>query len=246
MEFRSFREIDWQLLFIRTYTWLSTMYNLIYSQTTKSVKYLKASFQPELYALYEGQCMPVPVNDYTKDVAGTASVDFYYNRETKIISKTVEFNHIPRTLNIEGASIYHGDICLYDLTDFFDTTRYAGSQDIPSLDQWIGLWELENGIYLDPKKEFQIHIEFLGDGKEVFNLWRDNQTRWNQLTSNVPRLHRQVFRALTPLSPSPSPCSCPFPCPSGPDSSILLTSDLSGNQVDLSGNTVAATAEEVQ
>lgn len=164
-----------------------------------------ASFQPELYAFYDGQCMPVRVSDYTKDVAGSASIDYYYNRETKIISKTVDITHIPRTLNIEGGSIYHGDICLYDLTDFFDTTRYAGSQDIPHLDQWIGLWELENGIYLDPTKNFQIHIDFLGAGKEVFDLWGENRARWGELTSNVPRFHRQIFRVLN------QPCSCPPP-----------------------------------
>jgi hypothetical protein len=205
MDFRNFRDIDWQLLFIRTYTWVVTVSKLFTSQTVKSVKYLAASFTPEVYAFYSGSSVPVRYTDYSKDVAGTSNVDFYYNRDTKTISKSFESSHLPRTLNIEGASLYHGDICLYDLTDFFDTTRYAGTADVPSLDQWVGIWQLENGIYLDRNKDFQLHIEFLGVAKsEVFSLWSvENVARWNQLTSSTPRLHRQVFRALN----GPD-CSC--------------------------------------
>lgn len=263
MDFRNFRDIDWQLLFIRTYTWLSTMYALVSSQTVKSVKYLAASFHPEVYVLYRGGSVPVRASDYSKDVAGTSNVDFYYNRETKTISKTLDSSHLPRTLNIEGASIYHGDICLYDLTDFFDTTRYAGNQDVPSLEQWVGVWELENGIYLDREKDFKLHVEFLGAGREEFTLWvKRREDRWKELTSTVPRLHRQVPRALmvpdcscttAPTqsldTSSPAPCEAPAPV------SRTMTwdettatwrelTDLSGSVVDLSGNTVTAMLEE--
>ena len=189
------------------------MYLLVTSQTVKSVKYLTASFKPDMYAFFSGSSVPVRVTDYKNDVAGTSTVEFYYNRELKTITKTADVSYIPRTLNIEGASIYHGDICLYDLTDFFDSTRYAGVNDVPTLDQWVGVWQLENGIYLDRSKGFQIHIDFLGAGSEVFELWSGNNTRWVQLTSNTPRLHSQVVRALT----APD-CSCP-------------SADLSGNVV---------------
>jgi hypothetical protein len=197
MDFRNFREIDWQLFFIRAYTWVLTVSALVSTQTVKSVKYLAASFTPEIYVLYTGSSIPVRSADYNKDVAGASNIDFYYNRETKVISKTLESSHLPRTLNIEGASIYHGDICLYDLTDFFDTTRFAGGQDVPTLDQWVGIWELENGIYLDRNKEFQLQIDFLGAGHEEFTLWvKHREERWRELISNAPRLHRQTMRAL--------------------------------------------------
>jgi hypothetical protein len=189
------------------------------------------------------------MNDFAKDVAGAGTIEYYYNRDEKIISKTTDVKHIPRTLNIEGASIYHGDICLYDLTDFFDTTRYAGSQDIPSLSQWLGIWELENGIYLDRDTDFEVHVDFLGAGSEIFTPWaRTSRDRWGELTSNVPRLHRQpIFRALT----APS-CSCVTDCApctntvcmpncdvSQPEP--LTTTDISGNTVtDVSGDCVEA------
>lgn len=259
MDFRNFRDINWQLLFIRTYTWVLTMSRLVTSQTVKSVKYLAASFVPEVYVFYSGSSVPVRLSDYNKDAAGTCNIDFYYNRECKTISKSLESSHIPRTLNIEGASLYHGDICLYDLTDFFDTTRYAGAHDLPTLDQWVGIWELENGIYLDRKKDFQLHIEFLGTEKsEEFSLWSiQNVHRWNELMSSAPRLHRQVFRALT----APS-CSCisqttqtpsqPLTEPTQQTTTVTRSlawddtamtwreveriADLSGSIVDLSGN----------
>jgi hypothetical protein len=253
MDFQSFRDINWNLMFIRAYTWLSTMYNLVSNQTVKSVTYLTYSFLPEVYCLYSGSSVPVRIQDYRKDVAGTGSVDFYYNRDTKVISKTLNTNQLPRTLNIEGASIYHGDICLYDLTDFFDTTRFAGAQYLPTLDQWVGIWELENGIYLDRKKNFQIRVEFLGETSETFQLWDSTQTRWSQLTSNIPRLHHQGLRpALTNCSCAPASVSriTPEELPS-----LTVTTDLSGNRVvDLSGaqviidksEEVAETSDQVE
>lgn len=255
MDFRNFRDVDWQLLFIRTYTWLVTVSKLFTSQTIKSVKYLAASFTPEVYAFYSVSSVPVRYTDYSKDVAGSSNIDFYYNRDTKTISKSLDSSHLPRTLNIEGASLYHGDICLYDLTDFFDTTRYAGTADVPSLDQWVGIWQLENGIYLDRNKDFQLHIEFLGVAKaETFSLWSvENVARWNQLTSSTPRLHRQVFRALNgpDCSCAPKPVAVPPvevpPVEQTATATRSLTwdetsstwrevTDLSGNLVDLSGN----------
>lgn len=247
MDFGQLRDIDWQLLFIRTYTWVSTMYALLTTQTQKSVKYLVNSFYPEIYCLYTGSSVPVRLDDYKKDVAGVASIDFYYNRDQRLLCKSLDANTIPRTLNIEGASIYHGDICLYDLTDFFDTTYYSGGSVVPSLDQWVGIWELENGIYLDRNKDFQIQVEFLGESREIFQLWRGSRTRWNELTSNGPRLHRQALR------PTFSNCSCvpqSNTCCSTVEntvtdlsgSSVILSnsqvSDISGNSVDLSGNVV--------
>lgn len=262
MDYRSFRDIDWQLLFIRTYTWLSTMYALVSSQTVKSVKYLAASFHPEVYVFYKGGSVPVRASDYNKDVAGVSNIDFYYNRETKTLSKTIETSHIPRTLNIEGASIYHGDICLYDLTDFFDTTRFAGNQEVPSLEQWVGIWELENGIFLDREKEFQLRVEFLGAGSEQFTLWRVGRgDLWKELASSVPRLHRQTARALMgpdcscastasqpvhTTSQETAPCEAPAPRSMTWDENTATwreVTDLSGNLVDLSGNTTTAIEE---
>jgi hypothetical protein len=267
MDFRNFRDIDWQLLFIRAYTWILTMSSLVSTQTVKSVKYLAASFTPEVYVLYSGSSTPVRSSDYKKDVAGASNIDFYYNRETKIISKSLESSHLPRTLNIEGASIYHGDICLYDLTDFFDTTRFAGTYDVPKPEQWVGIWELENGIYLDRNKEFQLHIDFLGAGHEEFTLWvRRSHDRWKELISNAPRLHRQTMKALTspdcscvtnPVAAEeakvvPSESEAPTEAPPTVTRSMAWdetsstwreVSDLSGNVVDLSGNTVLPAVE---
>jgi hypothetical protein len=245
MNFQGFRDIDWQLFLIRTYTWVSLVWSVVRSQTTKSVKHLIASFQPDLYCIYAGSSVPVRACDYYKDVAGAGKIEYFYNRDEKIISKTTEVTHIPRTLNIEGACIYHGDICLYDLTDFFDTTRYAGNHDVPSLTQWIAIWELENNIYLDRKTAFHVQVDFLGASKESFLLWDSVNTRWNELTSTAPRLHRQVFSNVARLS-----CSCPptntVCMPEGSCCQSNAATDISGAVVsDLSGNSLAPEVEEV-
>lgn len=245
MNFQGFRDIDWTLLMIRAYTWASFVWGVVRSQTTKSVKSLVNSFQPDLYCIYSGSTVPVRACDYSKDVAGSGAIEYFYNRDEKIISRKAEVTHIPRTLNLEGARIFHGDICLYDLTAFFDTTRYAGNHDIPSLVQWIGIWELENGIYLDRKTAFHVQVDFLGAGKESFLLWDSVSTRWNELTATGPRLHRQVFSNVARM-----PCSC------GPRNTVCMpegsccesntTTDLSGAVVsDLSGNSLAIRSPQV-
>lgn len=249
MNFNQFRDINWQLLFIRTYTWISYAWNLVQTQSVKTTKYLVLSFKDDIYALYKGASIPVRIVDFGKDVAGVADIDFYYNRETKIISNTLAGNHLPRTLNIEGASIYHGDMCLYDLTDFFDTTRYAGSERIPNLDQWVGIWELENRIYLDRNKEFELHVQFLGASNETFSLWvKTREDRWAELTSSSPRLHRQVFPksscSCAPTTDSSRNTVCMPSCEAvNPESAPTV--DLSGNVLtDLSGNRVDEEQEE--
>ncbi len=251
MEFKNFRDIDWQLLFIRTYTWLSLMFGVVRTQSVKTVKYLATSFVPEMYCLYKDSDVPVRLMDYSHDVAGSGPVDFYYNRDEKILSRAPQVAHIPRTLNVETASLFHGDVCLYDLTDFFDTTRYSGNQDIPNLRQWLGVWQLENGIYLDRATEFDVSITFLGSEPKRFSLWNDSTAGWNELTSNVPRLHRQpVFRALT----SPK-CSCVTDCAPCTNAVCLpkcdvtepaSCCDISGSVVtDVSGNRVEQVNENV-
>lgn len=250
MDFRSFSEINWQLYFIRAYTWLSFVVQVVKAQTVKSTKYLVNSFQPETYVFYKGSSTPVRLNDYAKDVAGCGTVDYYYIRDTHTLSKNLTAVHLPRTLNIELASIYHGDICLYDLTDFFDSTFYSGGQDIPSLYQWVGVWQLENGIYLDRSKEFQIEITLLGGSKQTFGLWDTDQSRWNALTSSAPRLHRQVFRALnTDCSCSSNAVCTPARCEEAKceakcEEECNPVMDLSGSVVDLSGNTAPVVEEE--
>lgn len=224
MNWERIQNIDWQLLMIRTYTLLTTVYNAVRTQSVKTGKYLLASLQPDLYVFFKGAKVPVRMTDYTRDVAGAGAIDYYYNRDLKVLSKTSEVTFIPRTLNIESARIMHGDICLYDLTDFFDTTRYAGGQDVPTLNQWIGIWELENGIYLDTGIDFEVEIEFLGGSGEVLPLWRDNEERWNRLTAtNSTRLHRQLAPALFT-----APCSCP-PATDLSGARVTTTFDLSGN-----------------
>lgn len=240
MELRAFREIDWQLLFIRSYTLLSFYWNIVSNQTVKTVKFLTNSFQKDLYCFYAGSDVPVRVNDYAKDVAGASTVEFYYDRDSKVLTKTRETVHIPRLLDVESARLYHGDILLYDLTDFFDSTRFAGSVEVPSLNRWIATWELEAGIFLDRTKEFTVEIEFLGGGVEKFSLWNGPTARWNERVSRVPRLHRQSFQPPAVFS---STCSCPPTAPSTGVSNAapepLSASDLSGNAVqDLSGNLV--------
>lgn len=230
MDFRALRDYDWQLFFIRAYTFLSFVWNTVSTQTVKSTKYLIQSFSPDIYCIFSGSSIPVRYTNYTHDVAGAAEIEYYYNRETKVISKQQEVVHIPRLLDIESARLFHGNICLYDLTDFFDSTRFAGSGEVPSLPIWISLWELENGIFLDRTTEFTIHLEFLGGGTIEITLWGGDMTAWNTRVSRLPRLNRDTLvRAL--LAPA---CSC--------DSTPLVDSTASVQSQPLPETTVSEPA----
>jgi hypothetical protein len=193
-----FRNIDWQLLVVRTMNLLGYCWNVFKAQSVKSSRFLLDSFSPNVYIFFEGSSVPVAARDYKQTAAGTPVIAAYYDRDTQsIYTDTTSTNF--HTLLFESVNVYHRDIDLYDLTDFFNDTKFYGS--IPaSLDTWVAAWCLESGIYLDRKKSFTLRGKlYLEDDTKTFSLWStdaDEKAEWAKLCSPPGRFHHQAIRRV--------------------------------------------------
>ena len=103
------------------------------------------------------------------------------------------------TLFFESLAVYHRDICLYDLTDFFNDTKFYGSTPAP-LDTWVAVWCLERGIYLDRKKSFSVRgKQFLETETRTFSLWstdEEEKAEWARLCQPTGVFHHQMIRRV--------------------------------------------------
>lgn len=202
---------DWTLLAVRLYTYASSFFQIVFNQSVKSSKYLVDSFKDDVYMFMNGSFAPVPSRNYSLHKTGSSVPVGFYNRETKTLSRaypgTSTNNH---TLDIYTAQLYHGDMMIYDLTDFFETTFFAEQDTIPGLPIWLGAWSLENRIYLDPNVNYVVKFTTLENENNEFSIWSTSQSdseRWQRMNQSVPRLHRQA----------PTPASAPSPVQSEPE-----------------------------
>ena len=204
--FRDLTQINWQLLFVRTYTFVRTLLEVVTKQTVKSTKYLANSFADDVYYVYEGSYIPVPARD-VKSGLGSATWTYKYNRDTKTLTSLTgsTAGHRSHVSNILEAKLLLGDLQMYDLTDFFDTVEFvsATTTDFPPILTWIGLWSLESGVFLDQTKKFLLSVEMLDGQKFSFPIW-DVETatlsKWRAMNAPLV-MHRQPE-----LNPSEEEC----------------------------------------
>lgn len=214
---------DWTLLALRLYTYASSFLQVVFNQSVKSTKFLMDSFKDDIYMFMNGSFAPVQSRNYSLNKTGSSVPIAFYNRETKTLSRaypgTTMNNH---TLDIYTAQLFHGDMMIYDLTDFFETTFFAEQDNIPELSVWLGAWSLENRIYLDPNVNYIIKFTTLENQNNEFSIWTKDENdsqRWQQMNQAVPRLHRQSRSAAAPVTEQPEPAppaqeaSVPAPAP---------------------------------
>jgi hypothetical protein len=190
------RNFDWQFFVVRTVNLLTYCWNIFKKQSVKSSKFLVDSFSPNLYVFFEGSSVPVAARDYKQNAAGIPAVAAYYDRDTQAIyTDTRRANY--HTLLFETVNLYHRDICLYDLTDFFNDIKFYGTTPA-SLDTWVAAWCLETGIYLDRKKSFTVRSKLLLENdSKMFSLWStdaDEKLEWTKLCRPPGLFHSQGIR----------------------------------------------------
>jgi hypothetical protein len=120
----SLSQINWQLLFVRTYTFVRTLVEVATKQTVKSTKYLVNSFSDDTYYLYTGSCVPISEKNL-KSGLGSAEMAYKYNRDTKVLVSLAGSNADTRhhTSNISEATLVLGDLVVYEIPEFFDTVE---------------------------------------------------------------------------------------------------------------------------
>jgi hypothetical protein len=192
-----FRNIDWQFLFVRTLNLLNYCWNVFKKQSVKSSRFLVDSFSPNVYIFFEGSSIPVAARDYKQTAAGTPAIAAYYDRDTQAIHTDLTPTN-PHTILFDSVNIYHRDINLYDLTDFFNDTKFYGTP--ASLDTWVAAWCLETSIYLDRKKSFTLRCkQFLEDDVKTFSLWStddEEKQEWTRICRPPGTFHHQNIRRV--------------------------------------------------
>ena len=187
----SLKTINWPQLFISVYMWLVNTSSVVYKQTTKTTRFILNSAREENYVFFEGSTAPVYEHNYENRKPGSSKVLCTYNKDTNTL--ILDATRPSRTLEFSTAELYHGDICLYDLTSFFDTTLWKGDRFPPSLSMWMGVWSLVNSTYLDTSMEFRLHITTMDGRSTELDIWSTDQRSlilWENLNEVKVRLQR--------------------------------------------------------
>jgi len=188
---QSLQTVNWVQLFFTVYAWVVNASAVTYHQASKTTRFLVNSVCSENYVFFHGSNTPVYEQNYENRKPGSSKVVCIYNKDTNTI--ILDSTRPARTLSFVTAELYHGHICLYNLTSFFDTTYWKGEQYAPSLGVWMGVWSLVNGIHLDTNMDFILRVT-TPEGEELeFNIWSDTfaeKERWNSLNEVTVRLQR--------------------------------------------------------
>ncbi len=195
-----FRNIDWQLLFVRTVNILSYCWDIFKTQSVKTSRYIKDSFSSDIYVFYEGSSVPVSLRDYKEGATGSPGMSAFYNRDTRSIHTVWPPTSLnSHTMLFDSVTLHHRDINLYDLTDFFNETEFYGVTPA-SLDIWVASWCLEHSVFLDRKKTFTVRTKLmLEDDTKTFTLWTsdgDEKTEWAKMCRPPGTFHHQNLRRI--------------------------------------------------
>ena len=197
----SLKTINWTQLFVSVYIWLVNTSTVVYKQTTKTTRFIVDSAREENYVFFEGSTAPVYERNYENRNPGSSKVLCTYNKDTNTL--ILDATRPSRTLEFSTAELYHGDICLYDLTSFFDTTLWKGDRFPPSLSMWMGVWSLINSTYLDTSMEFRLHITTMDGRSTELDIWSTDQRSlilWENLNEVKVRLQRVA--PVAPVAPA--------------------------------------------
>lgn len=191
-----FREINWTLLYVRTWNLLSYYLSAAAFQAKKTGYNLLASFRPDLYVFYEGVDIPVKAQDYGVNSSGASTVRAIYNRDTKQL--TMQSAQSPyHMIGILDAQIYHNEVMLYSLDDFFVNTLYSQrGTGVPPLSLWISIWCLESATFLDRNKDFTLRVTYMDGSEDSYSLWSRDEvelSRWQEKNRQPTPLHHQAL-----------------------------------------------------
>jgi len=199
-----FTNVNWTGLLLWAYHIVFTAYGVVSQQSQKTGRFLLNSFFHENYLFFENSMMPVYEINHQGEKPGSSKSVCVYNRDTNIL--TVDSSKPARLLEFESAELYHGDICLYNLTNFFSTTQWKGDQYPPNLLYWIGVWSLLNNVYLDHRTLFTLRITTIDGMNHSFEIWSIDEASvnaWRELTRVKIQMTRHVVPRL--LAPAPAP-----------------------------------------
>ena len=173
---------------------LRTLLTSAFKQTVKTSSYVLDSFKPETYCFFHNQYIAIRANDYNLTSATSPRVAYFFDKESGFYKNGSEFSN--SRLNILTAHLYHHNLRVADLSDFFYTTTYESAEGIPQLGYWIAAWQLKNKAFLDISKHFTIHIMTVLGQRYVIDYdpqSEECQEAWITLNSDIRHMNQRNF-----------------------------------------------------
>ena len=116
----------------------------------------------EEYAFHQGSNAAYSLYKLKTDSAASASLEWIYNPERK------QFKHVDSSLGDEyvyfpylSAEIYHGNLRLYDISEFVSQLKWRAPADSitlrPTAKHILSAWFLSSGVVLDVSLSLSLH-----------------------------------------------------------------------------------------
>jgi hypothetical protein len=197
-------DTPWQILLIRIFNFACMVLNVSRAQAVRTLTYTAQSLRTEEYYFFADQDVPVRAADYTTRSPGTAVVAAVYNRDTNTLVMDGAEDVPSRKFQFMEAGLYHGSVCLHDLSEFFENLKWQNDDCAPPLRLCIGVWGLHSKMFLDRNVEFMVRIVDSYDDVTELNLFNDEET-WKDLTRVLPSFRETgLIRNIVPLG-APQP-----------------------------------------
>jgi hypothetical protein len=198
-------DTPWQILLIRLFNLISAALSATRVQAVRTLTYTAQSLQQETYYFFAGQDVPVRAADYTTRAPGTAVVAAVYNRDTNTLVMDGADDIPSRKFQFMEAGLYHGSVCLHDLSEFFENLKWQNEGCAPPLSLCMGVWGLHSKMFLDRNVEFVVRIVDSYDDVTEFTLFGDtDEDAWKDLTRILPSFRETgLIRNIAPLGAPP-------------------------------------------
>lgn len=133
---------------------------------------IKKTFNEDQYVFFHGSSYPYRLEEIQLHSPGVPEVEWYYNSKTRTFltsrlynnSQAYHTHHIPYLT----AEVRYNDLDLYDVSEFFNSVRWAGedSEAMPSVDLLLSAWSVSSGIILKRSSQMVV-VAINTDGNEV-------------------------------------------------------------------------------
>jgi hypothetical protein len=170
------RTIDYSYWLLTLLTLFQRLTVFLYTIKEYSVRIIYGVYRgvtDEEYAFHQGSNTAFSLYKLKTDSAASASVEWIYNPERK------HFKHVDSSLTDEyvyfpylSAQIYHGNLRLYDISEFVSQLKWRGSSQRPSPKHILSAWSLQTGVVLDANLSLSLHT-ITEEGEEENILLED-------------------------------------------------------------------------
>lgn len=131
---------------------------------------VKKTFHEDVYVFFKNSSYPYLLDDIHLDSPGVPEIQWYYNAKTRTFLTARLYNtsqdYHPHHISYLTAEVCYNDLNLYDVSEFFNSIRWAGEGSMPSIYHLISAWSLSSGIVLK-RSPHMIVAAINTDGDEV-------------------------------------------------------------------------------